>query len=85
MNNEDLKFKIDQLRKDKIIYGVEAVATNLAILLILIMLGFLALYTLFAKIVIISSVTVGVGYTIYMGIGNFYRLKKIKELEKKLN
>ena len=85
MNKEDIKFKIDQLRKDKIIYGVEAIATNLAVILIVILMGVLSVNFPFSQIVIGGSVVIGVGYTLYMGVGNFYRLKKVKELEKKLN
>jgi len=85
MNKEDIKFKIDQLRKDKIIYGVEAIATNLAVLLIVVLMGVLSVNFPFSQIVIGGSVVIGVGYTLYMGVGNFYRLKKVKELEKKLN
>lgn len=84
MNKEELKFKIDQLRKDKIIYGVEAVATDLAVLLIIILVDFLSPSYLISSIIITGSVVIGVSYTIFMGVTNFKRLQKIKELEKKL-
>jgi len=35
-------------------------------------------------IVSLLVLIVGIGYTLFMGIGNFIRLRKIKELEKKL-
>ena len=82
MDKEDRKFKIDQLRKDKIIYGVESVATNLAVMLgIYFTTYFKSEYTSFF---VFLSVLIGVGYTLFMGITNFNRLQKIKELEKKL-
>lgn len=82
-DKEDLKYKIDQLRQDKIIYGVEAVATNLAVMLgIYFATYFKSQYTSFLVLV---SVLIGVGYTVFMGITNFNRLQKIKELEKKLS
>lgn len=82
-NHEDLQFKIDQLRKDKIIYAVEACATSLACFLIYLfsvdnLRGNLR-YTVNQILVIIAVV-----YTIYMGIGNYFRLRKIKQLEKEL-
>lgn len=82
-NKEDLKFKIDQLRQDKIIYGVEAVATDLAVMLgIYFATYFKSQYTSF---LVFLSILIGVGYTLFMGITNFNRLQKIKELEKKLS
>jgi len=82
-NKEDIKFKIDQLRQDKIIYGVEAVATDLAVMLgIYFSTYFKSQYTSF---LVFLSVFIGVGYTLFMGITNFNRLQKIKELEKQLN
>ena len=83
MKQEELKFKIDQLRKDKIIYATEATATALVCIL-----GFLFANFYFGPpinfFVSIFVVLVGVGYAFFMGIGNAIRLNKIKELEKKL-
>lgn len=83
MEQEKLKFKIDQLRKDKIIYAVEATATALVSIL-----SFLFANLFFENpikyIVSVIVLLIGVGYTIFMGVGNFLRLRKIKELEKKL-
>lgn len=80
MNKNDLRFEIDQLRKDKIIYAVEATAFNLAMILLIIA----GMFTNYRTIVIVVSVTIGVGYTAYMGLGNLKRLITIKKLEKKL-
>ena len=83
MKQEELRFKIDQLRKDKIIYATEATATALVCIL-----GFIFSnmylndpYNYFVSIMVLL---IGVGYTLFMGIGNGFRLKKIQELEKKL-
>jgi len=84
MRQEDIRFAIDQLRKDKIIYATEAAATVLACIL-----GFSFANTYFADPVklylSILLLLVAVGYSLYMGIGNFFRLKRIQELEKKLS
>ncbi len=83
MNQDKLKFTIDQLRKDKIIYGVEAVATAATGILVLLFSN-----TYFPSglknLVNIIVLIIGIGYTLYMGIGNFNRLQKIKELERQL-
>ena len=83
MKQEELKFKIDQLRKDKIIYATEATATALVCIL-----GFLFVNMYFENsikyIISVFVLVVGVGYALFMGIGNSIRLSKIKELEKKL-
>ena len=82
MNKEELQFKIDQLRKDKIIYGVEAVATDLAVMLAIYFVNYFELQ--YAPILIFILIFTGVGYTLFMGITNFNRLQKIKKLENKL-
>lgn len=84
MKPEDIKYKIDQLRKDKIIYATEACAASLVCLLGLVGTDIYFRNTVFEHIGVILFLTIAFGYTIYMGIGNFFRLKKIKELEKKL-
>lgn len=83
MKEDKLRFTIDQLRKDKIIYATEAAATALTCILGLLFtnLHINEPYRTFLNIFILA---VGVGYTLYMGIGNSLRLKKIRELEKKL-
>jgi hypothetical protein len=78
MNKEELRFEIDQLRKDKIIYGVEATAFNLAMILLIV-----SVYnTEYQMPVLVISTILGVGYTAYMGLGNLIRLIRIKKLEK---
>lgn len=81
----DIKFQIDQLRKDKIIYGVEAIAVNLACILIII---FVSTQSRLAPAMILAItrwvIIGGVAYTIYMGVTNYFRLRKIRQLEGQL-
>lgn len=83
MKQEELKFKIDQLRKDKIIYATEATATA-----VVCVLGYLFVNTYFEGPLkywgSVYVVFVGTGYALFMGIGNALRLKRINELEKTL-
>lgn len=83
MNKEELSYKIDQLRKDKIIYGIEACAINLICLF-----GFFFSNTYFISpikdIVNIILLIIALSYSLYMGIGNYYRLKKVKGFERKI-
>lgn len=81
--NKDIKFTISQLRQDKIIYAAEACATNLICILVYI---FSNTYFsgLFKSVIDYGVLSIGVGYTIFMGIGNALRLSKIKKLEKEL-
>lgn len=83
MNKEELKFQIDQLRKDKIIYATEATAVAMVCVL-----GYLfvndfieGIYKYWGSVYMLVVAT---GYSIFMGIGNALRLKRINELEKKL-
>lgn len=83
MNKEEIKFTVDQLRKDKIIYATEVSATAFTC-----MLGFWFSSVYFESPgkdwVNTLLLFVGVGYTFYMGVGNYFRLKKIRKLEKEL-
>lgn len=83
MKKDEIKFVIDQLRKDKIIYATEACATSLVCIF-----GFLFVNYYFENpikyFISVFVLLVAVGYTIFMGIGNFIRLRKIKKLEKSL-
>jgi hypothetical protein len=77
-SKEDIRFEIDQLRKDKIIYAVESVAATLATLLLL---NFVVdSKTTFGTISIIATL----GYWLFTVYGNTFRLLKIKKLEDKL-
>ena len=74
------EFIIDQLRKDKIIYALEACAFTLSSIMAFIFAHF---YTdgkirFFLQI---SATVFAVSYTLYAGFGNLFRLIKIKKLE----
>ena len=83
MTKEDKQFIIDQLRKDKIIYVTEACATVLVSILVF---AFSQAYFQenLRNILSILSLCIGVGYTIFMGVGNFFRLQQIQKLEREL-
>lgn len=86
MKNKDaLRFQIDQLRKDKIIYAVEACAFNLgALIFISYGYDFLPVPQGLMITLGIFAFAFSIIYTLYAGVGNFFRLRKIRELEKKL-
>ena len=83
MKQEEIRFKIDQLRKDKIIYAVEACATSLACFVVLFSLSAL-ITSPFIDYLAVTSACLALGYTLYMGISNLKRLREIKKLEKML-
>lgn len=81
-NLQDLQFKIDQLRKDKMIYALEACAFSL---LAMVLLLFASITPYIIMTVLGSAIAVfAIGFTIFMGLGNLKRLQKVKELEKQL-
>lgn len=81
IDKHSIKFEIDQLRKDKMIYALESIATSLVSIVIYIIIeNYLEVPT---SLVIFAS-TLVVGYWIYCMFGNLLRLKKITELEDKL-
>lgn len=71
---------VQQLRLDKIIYAVEAVAINSCLIVVLIVIAPLKsdLIGMFRSAVM----GLAVGYTVYALWGNLIRLRKIKQLEK---
>lgn len=83
-STEELRFEIDQLRKEKMIYSLESIATTLAALLFLISIS---IY--FPRINVRTyynlGFTIALGYwllTVLINIGKHF---KIKKLEKELN
>lgn len=83
MDKQDIQFEIDQLRKDKIIYAVEACAVVLVCLLTFFFSNayFPSGLKDTANVVVF---VIGIAYTLFMGVGNFFRLQKIKKLQEKL-
>ncbi len=80
---KNLQFTIAQLRQDKIIYAVEACALNLICLLIFFFSN-QYLSGILRTVINVLDLIVAVGYTLFMGIGNTIRFKKIITLQKKL-
>lgn len=78
----DDKTKLTHLRQDKIIYAVEACAISLLCLLAFFVSDrFYSGATL--DYISILLLAIAAGYSAYMGIGNFGRLKRIQEIERK--
>ncbi len=84
MNREGTKYIIDQLRKDKIIYALEACAVNTMYLLGIFVSGLIPAVAQLGLITPIIISFVGIIYTIFVVVGNLRRYYKIKNLEKKL-
>lgn len=80
MHKDDVKFQIDQLRQDKIIYAVEAIALNSAMAL----LAIGSMFSPYGPLVVYGSVFAGLAYTIYVAASNAKRLQKIRRLESSL-
>jgi hypothetical protein len=82
------EFRTTSLRQDNIIYGVQAVAINITCLVVSSLFGLIVNLALVPEIYLfytnIAIFVLGVAYTIYVLIGNFSRLKKIKALESEL-
>jgi hypothetical protein len=83
MTTDEKRFIIDQLRKDKIIYATEACATVLVSILAF-QFSNQHLSGSLRDIVNVFSFVLAVGYTIFMGVGNYFRLMEIQKLEKTL-
>ncbi len=85
MSKDETRFTIDQLRKDKIIYALESIATTIIVLLIILVLGALG-FDLSSYIPVVAIFGLcSVGYWLYAMVGNYYRLQKIRQLEKNLS
>jgi|GEM_PF-1762857 len=83
-----IRFRIEQLRKDKIIYGVEAAAFSITCLLIIVAIGLLWPDQVShggARTVIVLIALSGFGYEVYVAIGNTVRFRRLLDLEKKLS
>lgn len=83
INIEQLRFEISQLRQDKIIYAVEAVSVNT---LSLVGMFFASRYfgRLLTDFSYVFCLMIALCYTLYVGISNSERLRKIKKLESQL-
>ncbi len=86
MKKTNHEFQISQLRQDKIIYAVEAVAVNITCLTLGSLTSLIVNLELIPnQILFYSNIAIfafGVLFTLYALIGNLIRLKKIRRLEK---
>lgn len=80
------EFQISQLRQDKIIYAVEAIAVGITVLVSSSLISLIANFGIVPDIYLFyTSIAIfiySIGFTLYALIGNLIRLKKIKKLEK---
>ena len=88
MNKADIQFKVDQLRKDKIVFGVESVAVTLMVTLMVSSLGFLGfmfpILNEYAKLILQILLGSAVLIFLYVIVSNRVRCLKIRKLEKEL-
>ena len=88
MKAKNLKFQISQLRQDKIISAVEAVAVNITCLVISSLFGLVVNLGIFPEAYLfyinIAVFIIGIIYTFSAIFGNLSRRKKIKALESEL-
>ena len=88
MKSKNLEFQIAQLRQDKIIYAVDAVAINITCLVVSSLFGLVVNLGIIKEMILfytnIAVFVFGVGFTIYALVGNLMRVKKIKALEAEL-
>jgi hypothetical protein len=80
MNKDDIRFEIDQLRKDKMIYALESIAVSMAMFLLSSFVSFVFPYL--SGFVLIGAIILAVGYWLFTAIGNTKRLVKIRKLER---
>lgn len=82
MTKQDMQFEIDQLRKDKIIYALEATATSTTALVAIFTLNNSTSLNLNTVLPVIGYLVCA--YWLFCMIGNLQRLIKIQTLEKLL-
>jgi hypothetical protein len=86
-NIEDIKFQIDQIRKDKIIYAAESAAasvTMLTVILLQISVNPLRLNDTLNRMICTLAGLFALGYWAYCSLGNLKRFHQIQKLEKSL-
>ena len=81
MSRTDIQFQIDQLRKDKIIYALESIATTISSVFAIFVAGTFNLDSSIYVLIIAVLGVGGIGYWFYAMVGNFFRLRQIRKLE----
>lgn len=85
MKKDEIRFQIDQMRKDQLVWAMQAAAFNLgAFIFIAFGYSLVPIPTQVAITISTVALVAAVLFTLYMGVVNFLRLRKIKLLEKKL-
>lgn len=95
MTKADLQFTIDQMRKEKMVYGIDSLAVSLIMVLTAVFLPELLYRVVFANPEssldpnVLNNVApvaygIAVAYFVFAMVGNFLRCKKIERLEKDL-
>ena len=82
-DEELLKFRIDQLRKDKMIYALESIALTFIVELTYILLTVL-LNKPYSSGISLAALIIPLAYYLFMAVGNILRYREIRELEKRL-
>jgi hypothetical protein len=82
IKKDEIRYEIDQLRKDKMIYMLDSIALTFIFELFYVVssvvLGF------YSKALGIICLLIPLGFFIFALVGNIKRYSRIKELEKKL-
>jgi integral membrane sensor domain MASE1 len=85
VKKQELQFQVQQLRMDKVIYAVDAIAVCFAVFLILLSLPVVYIYLPnLPQQTSIVLLAVAVGSVLYAIVGNILRLKKVRQLEAEL-
>ena len=82
MNKKNIEFKIDQLRKDKMIFALESIALTFVV-----ELGYVLFTILTGRpnfLIALLGLVIVVGFFLFAIIGNIIRCCEIRKLEKKL-
>ncbi len=82
MKKKDMEFKIDQLRKDKMIFTLESIALTFVV-----ELGYVLFSIITSRpniLVALIGIVITLGFFLFVVVGNIIRYIEIKELEKKL-
>ncbi len=91
-----LHFKIDQLRKDQMIYAIEAIAVLVMSVFVALFLPQILFKYLYANQALMEEpallanlptiiFAIGIGYFVFAMVGNLMRMMQIKKLEKQLD
>lgn len=84
MEKEDLKFKIDQLRKSKQILATEIIGVNLSVFVGIFLTVYFVQSETFKNILLLGGGLFDIGFSIFMSVRNVKKHQKVRLLEKEL-